>query len=432
MNLGRNSMSKKNHRNQQASTNSGNSKKLLLAYSGGLDTSVICKWLSEQGYEVTAYVANVGQEEEFDLLEEKARASGASDFLLDDLREVFVDEYIMPAIFFHAYYEGRYLLGTSLARPVIAKGMVEAAKARGISILSHGATGKGNDQLRFELGFYALMPGVKVVAPWRDPAFFTVIKGRREAMAYAKEKGIPVKASKKQPWSSDANLMHISFEAGILENPRIRPPKEMFEYTKSPLEAPDLPLCLSLGFTQGLPSSLNGKEGSAMQILIELNKLGGAHGIGRADLVESRAIGMKSRGVYETPGVTILQAAHRDIECLNLEASLIALKDKLAIDFAGLVYAGDWFCDTIEALLAFAKKSQENVNGELRLELYKGNITIIERHASNSLYDENLASMEDDSGAYDAELAEGYIRLRSLEAQLRAKRFNSNSKNKNE
>ncbi|BBM89724.1 argininosuccinate synthase [Spirochaetota bacterium] len=389
-------------------------KKVLLAYSGGLDTSVICKWLVLRGYDVVAYVGNVGQDERLDEVAAKATAAGASDVIVDDLRQEFVRDFVWPAVGFQSRYEGRYLLGTALARPVIAKGMVRIANQRNIHIFSHGATGKGNDQIRFELGFYALTNNVEVIAPWRIKDFYTLIRGRKEAIAFAKEQGIPIKATVEKPWSSDGNLMHISFEAGMLEDPATAPRADMFEYTKSPEAAPDRPEKLTLTIEAGLPVAINGNLMPPVMLLEKLNLIGGKHGIGRVDIVESRFIGMKSRGVYETPGATILYAAMRDAECLTVAGELIALKDKLAIDFAALVYKGMWFSPTMDALLAFLKSMQRFVTATVDLTLYKGNVTVTGRTSRLSLYDEAVASMEADDGAYQAEDAAGFIKLHAI------------------
>ena len=396
--------------------------KVLLAYSGGLDTSVILKWLTLKGYDVVAYVGNVGQDADWDSIKDKAIKSGAKEVIIDDLREEFVREYVFPAVSFNALYEGRYYLGTSLARPVIAKGMVEAAKKTGCSYFAHGATGKGNDQVRFELAAAALAPELKVIAPWRDPEFFNVIKGRKEAMDFAAEHNIPVKATVSKPWSSDDNVLHISFEAGILEDPETTPPVDMFEYSVSPKDAPDESTIIEIEFNKGVAVKLNGKELSPLKMLEELNKLGGANGIGRVDMVESRYVGMKSRGVYETPGAAILMAAHRDLEGLTLDGSVLNLKETLLPRFATLVYNGYWFSHESECLLSLLKTSQEYVTGTVKLELYKGNITPISRKSEYSLYDMAIASMEDDGGAYNQSDATGFITLHSLPLKMHAKR----------
>ncbi|MDR2105573.1 MAG: argininosuccinate synthase [Deferribacteraceae bacterium] len=396
--------------------------KVVLAYSGGLDTSVILKWLDLQGYDVTAFVADVGQSEKLSLLESKAKASGAKDFCISDLREEFVRDYVFPAVQFNALYEGRYMLGTSLARPVIAKGLVDAAHKVGAKFIAHGATGKGNDQVRFELSAAALDPELKVIAPWRIKEFYGVIKGRAEAIAFAKEHKIPVKATVQKPWSSDENALHISFEAGLLEDPAAVAPADMFEYTVSPQNAPDEPTELEITFDSGIPAALNGKRLSPADMLAKLNKLGGDNGVGRVDIVESRYLGMKSRGVYETPGGAVLIAAHRDIEGLTLDGSLIQLKDTLMPRFSQLVYNGYWFSAEMGCILALLAESQKYVSGKVRLSLYKGNISILGRSSECSLYDHKVASMDDDHGAYDPTQADGFIKLHAIPLLAHARR----------
>jgi len=396
--------------------------KVVLAYSGGLDTSVILKWLQLKGYDVVAYVADLGQLPDVEAIREKAMKSGAVDFYALDLKEEFVKDFVYPAVKFNALYEGRYYLGTSLARPIITKGMVEVANKTGAKFLAHGATGKGNDQVRFELSAASLDPTLKTIVPWRIPEFFNKIKGRKEAMEFAEEHGIPVKATVSQPWSSDDNLLHISFEAGILEDPAMRPPKEMFEYTTDPKDAPDEAEIIELEFEQGVAVKLNGEALSPANMLQALNTLGGKHGIGRVDMVESRYVGMKSRGVYETPGGTILYAAHRDLEALTLDGGTINLKGTLMPRFATLVYNGYWYCPEMDAMMALLDKTQEFVTGKVKLELYKGNITCIGRESEYSLYDMKVVSMEDDEGAYDQTDAAGFIKLHALPLKAHAHR----------
>ena len=396
--------------------------KVVLAYSGGLDTSVILKWLQLKGYDVVAYVADLGQLPDVEAIREKAMKSGAVDFYALDLKEEFVKDFVYPAVKFNALYEGRYYLGTSLARPIITKGMVEVANKTGAKFLAHGATGKGNDQVRFELSAASLDPTLKTIVPWRIPEFFNKIKGRKEAMEFAEEHGIPVKATVSQPWSSDDNLLHISFEAGILEDPAMRPPKEMFEYTTDPKDAPDEAEIIELEFEQGVAVKLNGEALSPANMLQALNTLGGKHGIGRVDMVESRYVGMKSRGVYETPGGTILYAAHRDLEALTLDGGTINLKETLMPRFATLVYNGYWYCPEMDAMMALLDKTQEFVTGKVKLELYKGNITCIGRESEYSLYDMKVVSMEDDEGAYDQTDAAGFIKLHALPLKAHAHR----------
>ena len=396
--------------------------KVLLAYSGGLDTSVILKWLTLKGYDVVAYVANVGQDADWDGIKEKAQKSGATEVIVDDLREEFVKDFVFPAVSFNALYEGRYYLGTSLARPVIAKGMVEAAKKTGCSYFAHGATGKGNDQVRFELTAAALAPELEVIAPWRDEEFFSVIKGRKEAIEFAAKYNIPVKATASKPWSSDDNALHISFEAGILEDPAACPPDDMFEYSKSPKDAPDKATVIELEFEKGVAVKLNGEKLTPYNMLMALNKLGGENGIGRVDMVESRYVGMKSRGVYETPGAAIIMAAHRDLEGLTLDGAVLNLKETLMPRFATLVYNGYWFSHEMDCMRALLDKSQEYVTGKVKVELYKGNVTCIGRSSDYSLYNMAIASMEDDGGAYNQSDATGFIKLHSLPLKMHASR----------
>ena len=397
-------------------------KKIILAYSGGLDTSVIAKWLAEQDYEVICYIADVGQNENFPALKKKALQSGASKVIVADLKKEFTTQAIFPAIQFNALYEGRYYLGTSLARPIIAAGLIKIAKKEKTNLIAHGATGKGNDQVRFELAAYALLPKVKIIAPWRLPAFNQVIKGRKEAITYAKKHQIPIKVTTHKPWSSDDNLLHISFEAGMLENTNKRPLEEMFVYTRSPQKAPDKAETLTLTFKKGIPTHLNGKAIAPVTLLEKLNKMAGKHGIGRVDMVESRFVGMKSRGVYETPAGTVLYAAHRDLEGMTLDKEVILIKDQLMPKFAQIVYNGFWFSQEMECLLAFLKESQKYVNGTVSLELYKGNVTITGRDSTNSLYAADIASMEADGGIYDQQDAEGFIKLNALRLKKHIRR----------
>lgn len=396
--------------------------KVVLAYSGGLDTSVLVRWLVERNYEVICYCANVGQQEKYPDIKKKALNSGASKCFIMDLCEEFVADFVWPAIGWNAEYEGRYLLGTSLARPVIAKHMVAIAKKEGAQYIAHGATGKGNDQVRFELTAYALMPDVKIIAPWRDPEFNSVLKGRKELIAYAKEHNIPIPVSNKEPWSSDENLLHISYEAGELEDPARKPRDSMYKLTKPLKTIKSNGVKLTIDFEKGIPVAINGKKKSSAKLLREVNTLGFKHGVGRIDIVESRFVGMKSRGVYETPGGSIMLAAHRDLETMCLSRDLLATKNQLAIRFSTLAYNGFWYCDEMDALMAFLDNSQRHVTGRVSLELYKGNIIIVGRESSHSLYDEDIASMEDDGGAYDQTDATGFIRLQALPLRVAAKR----------
>ncbi len=407
-------------------------KRVVLAYSGGLDTSVICRWLVEQGWGVVAWAADLGQREDWAAVRRKALHSGAVSFRKSDLRAQFVEEFVWPALMMNAQYEGRYLLGTSLARPCIAREHVRVARDEGAGAIAHGATGKGNDQVRFELTAAALAPELRVVAPWRMPEFYNVIRGRQEAIAYAREHRIPIKATAEKPWSSDENVLHISFEAGMLEDPAQTPREDMFELTRSPRKAPQRAARIRIGFDQGRPVSLTPGRGAKawgkprrlkpLTILQELNALAGHHGVGRVDMVESRFVGMKSRGVYETPGGTVLLTAHRDLEGLTMDRDLMHLRDTLMPRFASLVYNGLWFSRQMEALLAFARESQRYVTGTVRLELYKGNVTVLGRESPVSLYDPQVASMDDDAGAYDPTHAQGFIRLQGLPLRAHARR----------
>jgi argininosuccinate synthase len=386
-------------------------KKVVLAYSGGLDTSVILQWIKEEyGAEVVAYTADVGQGEEVGEAKEKALATGAAQAIVDDLRAEFVADYVFPAIRANAVYEGYYLLGTSLARPVIAKGMMRAARETGADAIAHGATGKGNDQVRFELSAFAIDPSIKVIAPWRE----WHLKGRADCVAYAEQRDIPIPVTPEKPYSMDANLLHISYEGGVLEDPWVAPPKGMFRMTTDPWEAPDMMETLSIEFERGDAVAINGVRLSPVEILTRLNAVGGAHGVGRVDIVENRFVGMKSRGVYETPGGTILHHAHRAVESLTLDREVAHLRDELAPRYAEMVYNGFWFSPEREALQRFNDEIQQRVNGEARLTLYKGNVIVDGRRSdSDSLYDEATVTFEADD-VYDQADAEGFIRLQSL------------------
>jgi argininosuccinate synthase len=403
-------------------SNSVKKERVVLAYSGGLDTSVIVRWLEQKGYEVICYCANVGQQEKYKDLEKKALNSGAVKCYVKDLREEFVSDFVFPAIAWNAKYEGRYLLGTSLARPIIAKAMVDIARKEKAQYIAHGATGKGNDQVRFELTAYALYPGVKIIAPWRDKEFNSQIKGRVEAIDYANKWGIPIKASKKDPWSSDDNLLHISFEAGMLEDPGMRPLDRMFEKTLPLDQVTAKRQKISVDFVKGRAVAVNGKKMKPADLLDHLNKIGYKHGIGRIDMVESRFVGMKSRGVYETPGGSILLAAHQDIEALTVSRDLLHTKNQLAVRFAQMAYFGFWYCEEMEALDAFLTQSQRHVTGRVNMELYMGNIIVTGRTSEHSLYDAAIASMEADGGAYDQSDATGFIRLQALPLRVHARR----------
>ncbi|MER3632019.1 MAG: argininosuccinate synthase [Blastocatellia bacterium] len=390
--------------------------KVVLAYSGGLDTSAMLLWIKETyGCEVICYTADVGQGEELAGLEEKAKATGASKLYIEDLREECVRDFVWTAVKANAVYEGVYLLGTSLARPVIAKRQIEIAKREGADAVAHGATGKGNDQVRFELTYYALQPDVKVIAPWRHWDF----KGRADLIAYCAKHDIPVTATAEKPYSMDRNLMHISYEGGILEDPWAAPPEEIFLLTKSPQDAADKPQEIIISFEKGEPVAIDGQPFGAVDLLSTLNHIGGEHGIGRVDLVENRFVGMKSRGVYETPGVTILQVAHRALESITMDREVMRLRDGLGVKFAESIYYGFWFSPETEILRSMIDKTQESVTGEVRLRLYKGNVTITGRRSPYSLYRERIVTFEDDAGAYDPHDAEGFIKLQALRLRLR-------------
>ena len=393
--------------------------KVVLAYSGGLDTSVIVHWLASQGYDVIALCLDLGQKvENLDEIRQKGLKAGAVDVLIEDVRKEFVEDYVFRAIEWNAVYEGTYLLGTSLARPLISKKQIEAAERFGASTVSHGATGKGNDQVRFELGYYALNPDIKIVAPWKVPEFYQRYPGRAQLIEYAQQNGIPVKATAEQPWSTDENLMHISFESGMLEDPWQEPKEEMFELSQSPKNAPDQEQVLTIDFEEGLPVRIDGQEFEPVDLLTELNEIGGRHGIGRVDLVESRFVGMKSRGVYETPGGTILNIAHRAMESLTLDRGVIHLKDSLMPRFSQLVYNGFWFSPEMEILLEMGRGTQKRVCGTVRLKLYRGNCMVTGRKSDNSLYDEDIATMEADEGNYDPRDSNGFIRLNALPLRI--------------
>ncbi len=390
-------------------------KKIVLAYSGGLDTTVILHWLKSEGFEVIALCLDLGQAEpDFDALREKALKTGAIEAMVLDVKKEFVENYVWPCLFMNACYEGNYLLGTAMARPLVAQKQIEIAEKFGANYIAHGATGKGNDQARFEIGCLSLKPDINVISPWKIPEFYNKYPGRSELLAYAKQHSLPVKATVQSPWSSDDNLFHISFEAGILEDPWVKPPPEMFEKSLSPQDAPDKVVEIKITFEAGIPVALNDKKIGAVQLMQELNEIAGRCGVGRVDLVESRFVGMKSRGVYETPAGTVLQHAHRQIESITLTGDVISLKDSLLSRFSELVYNGFWFSPQMELLLGLARSSQEQVYGEVKLELYKGNIICTGRRSENSLYNFDLASMEKDQGHYSPLDAKGFIKLNAL------------------
>ncbi len=393
-------------------------KKIVLAYSGGLDTSIILKWLQEEyKAEVVAYIADVGQGEETEPARQKAIETGASEVIVGDLKEAFVRDFVFPAMRANAMYEGCYLLGTSVARPIIAKGQIEALRQTGADAVSHGATGKGNDQVRFELTYMAMAPNVRIIAPWRDPKW--TLNSREKMIAYAQQHGIPVPVTKAKPYSSDRNLLHISFEGGILEDPWNEPPEDMFTLSVSPMQAPDTPTYVEIEFEAGTPVAVDGERLTPVALLEKLNALGGANGVGRVDLVENRFVGMKSRGVYETPGGTLLYAAHRAVESLTMDREVMLQRDMLAPKIAQLIYNGFWFAPEMEVMKAFVDKSQENVTGTARLRLYKGNCDVVGRRAEKSLYDPQICTFEEDEGAYQQMDATGFIRLNALRLRAR-------------
>ena len=408
--------------------------KIILAYSGGLDTSVLLSWLKETYQaDVIAFCANIGQEEELAGLEKKAKAGGASAIHIDDLQEEFARDFIFPMMQSGAIYEGQYLLGTSIARPLIVKQMLSIAKNENANALAHGATGKGNDQVRFELAAAALSPEIKVIAPWRDARFRRQFPGRKEMITYCHDRGIEVEASTSKPYSMDRNLLHISYEAGILEDPWLDAfspeHRSMFKLSISPEEAPDEPEYISLDFEKGNCIAVNGSELSPFEVMKMLNRLGGKHGIGRVDLVENRFVGMKSRGVYETPGGAILHFAHRQIEGLTMDREVMHLRDSLMPKYAELIYYGFWFSPERLAIQALISESQRNVSGTIRLKLYKGNVMIAGRKSAKSLYNSHMATMESDpADEYDQDDASGFIHLNALRLKVAAKVHGTPSK----
>lgn len=401
------------------------SKKVVLAYSGGLDTSVMIPWLKETyGYEVIAFAANVGQAEELDGLKEKALKTGASKVYISDLTEEFAKDFLFPMLKSGAIYEGQYLLGTSIARPLIAQKQVEIAKKEKAFAVVHGATGKGNDQVRFELTYKALAPDLKIIAPWRE----WEIKGREEEIEYARMRNIPVPVSKAKPYSSDRNLWHISYEGGILEDPWFEPKEDMFLLTRSPEKASARAQYIEIDFESGSPVALNNKKLSPAKLIMALNKIGGEHGIGRTDIVENRLVGIKSRGVYETPGGTILYSAHLALESLTLDRDTLHYKQSIAPRYAELVYNGQWFTPLRQSLDVFINKTQERVTGRVRLKLYKGNITVVGRRSPYSLYRPDLATFEREE-VYNQKDAEGFINLFGLPMKVQAQ-LKANERNK--
>lgn len=392
--------------------------KVVLAYSGGLDTSIILKWLVNKGYDVIAYIADVGQEEDFKAAKEKALKLGASKVYLEDLKEKFVTDYIFPTFKANVVYEGRYLLGTSLARPLIAKKQIEIANKEGAGYVSHGATGKGNDQVRFELSYYALNPKIKIISPWKTEEFLKEFSGRSDMIKYAEKYGIDVKATADKPYSEDDNLLHISHEAGILEDPAHEPSEDVYSKTVSPEKAPDKPTKIIIEFKDGIPIKVkNLDDGTVktkpLELFMYLNKLGIENGIGRVDMVENRFVGIKSRGIYETPGGTILHIAHRDIEGIAMDREVMRLRDMLSAKLSELVYNGFWFSPEMDFLMSAVDKSQEVIDGTVHLKLYKGNAYVTSRESSSSLYDPEFSSM-DIEGGFNQMDSEGFIKINAI------------------
>jgi argininosuccinate synthase len=395
--------------------------KIVLAYSGGLDTSVILKWLQDTYHcEVVTFTADIGQGEELEPARAKAKAAGVAKIYIDDLREEFVRDFVFPMFRANAIYEGEYLLGTSIARPLIAKRQIEIARETGADTVSHGATGKGNDQVRFELGYYALEPGIRVIAPWRE----WDLTSREKLLAYAERHGIPIEMKHRgsgAPYSMDANLLHISYEGRALENPALEPEEDMWRWTVAPERAPDAAEYVELDYAHGDIVAVNGKTMTPAEVLTELNRLGGKHGVGRLDLVENRYVGMKSRGCYETPGGAIMLKAHRAIESLCLDREVAHLKDELMPRYAGLIYNGYWWSPERKMLQTMVDASQAPVNGRVRLKLYKGNVMVVGRESkTDSLFDPAIATFDDDRGAYDQKDAAGFIKLNALRLRIEA------------
>jgi argininosuccinate synthase len=396
-------------------------KKIVLAYSGGLDTSVILAWLKETyDAELIAFCADIGQGEELSGLDKKAKKTGASKCYIEDLTEEFARDFIFPMIQAGAIYENQYFLGTSIARPLIAKGMMEVVRKEKADAISHGATGKGNDQVRFECTAYSMDPNIKIIVPWREEKFRKQFPGRAEMIAYCHKKGIPVQATAKKPYSSDRNLLHISFESGILEDPWLEPSKDMFKLSVAPEDAPDKAEYVTLDFESGICVAVNGYKLSPANVLRTLNKLGGKHGVGRVDLVENRVVGMKSRGVYETPGGAILHWGHRQMETLTMDREVMHLRDSLIPRYSELVYYGFWFSPERLVLQALVTESQKNVTGTVRLKLYKGNIMTVGRKSPLSLYRPDIVTMESGESIYDQSDATGFIKINALRLRVEA------------
>jgi len=400
--------------------------KVILAYSGGLDTSVMLKWLVKKGYNVIAYVADVGQKEDFKKIEKKALKTGATKVYTADLKKDLLEKYIFEMIKADAIYEGKYLLGTAIARPIIAKKQVEIAKKEKTNILAHGCTGKGNDQVRFELTWMKFMPNVKIISPWKEDDWLSEFKGRKDMIDYAKKEKIPIDVTLKKPYSTDENLLHVSYESGILEDTSCKPKENMFKFTKSPKNAPDKEIEIAIDFEKGYPIKVTNITDSievkgSLELFAYLNKIAGENGIGRIDIVENRFVGIKSRGVYETPAGTILFKAHKDIESITLDKEVIHLKELTSPMIAKLIYNGFWFTSEMDFLMAAIKKSQENVTGKVFLTLYKGNIIITGRESNFSLYDEALASM-DIEGGYNQKDAAGFINIIGIKFKMQGEK----------
>jgi len=396
--------------------------KIILAYSGGLDTSVMLKWLVNKDYNVIVYVADVGQREDFTKIKEKALKTGASKVYIEDLKKGLVENYIFEMLKANAIYEGKYLLGTAIARPIIAKKHVEIAKKEGTNILAHGCTGKGNDQVRFEFTWMRFMPDVEIISPWKKADWLSEFKGRKDMIAYAKKENIPVDVTLKKPYSTDENLMHISYESGILEDSSCKPIEDMFKLTKSPKKAPDKETEIAIEFKKGIPVKIinkteNKKVEGALELFTYLNKIAGENAIGRIDMVEDRFVGIKSRGVYETPAGTVLFKAHQDLESITLDREVIQLKELISPIIAKLIYNGFWHSTEMEFLMAAVNKSQENVTGKVYLTLYKGNVTVTGRESNCSLYNKALSSMEEEGG-YNQKDAAGFIKITGLKFKL--------------
>lgn len=407
-------------------------KKVVLAYSGGLDTSCILVWLIEQGYDVIAFCADVGQDEDFEAAKEKAKNLGALKMIVTDSSREFVTDFIWPGIQANVLYEDRYMLGTALARPCIAKAMIKVAKEENAQYISHGATGKGNDQIRFELAAYALHPSIKIISPWKMPEFYTRFPGRKDLFEYARLHNIPLPVTPKSPWSMDANLMHISYESGILENPDTEAPEDMYQMTTDPQKAPDEADILVLDFQDGIPVKVTNQKTKVtmtdpLQMFTYLNKIGGRHGVGRIDIVENRFIGMKSRGVYETPGGTILLSAHIDIEVFTMDREVRKIKRELDVKFSDQVYRGFWFSPECEFTRTCISTSQKGVTGTVRLNIYKGGVYVVGRSSPSSLYNEELVSM-DVQGDYEPIDASGFIKVNALRLQEYQRLRNTDNK----